>query len=56
MTELTDFVKDFLTDVETASALNLVMDKIPTQMLMMMIVVIVVGLVGAVLRLIFDAL
>ena len=56
MTEVTDFVKEFLTDVETASALKLVMDKIPTQMLMMMIVVIVVGLVGSVLKLIFDAL
>lgn len=56
MTEVTDFVKEFLTDIETASALNAIMDKIPTQMIMMMIAIIVVGLIGAVLRLIFDAL
>lgn len=56
MSEVTDFVKDFLTDIETASALQHCVDKIPTQMMMMMIAVVCVGLIGAVLRLIFDAL
>lgn len=56
MTELTEFVTNLLSDMDTANVISLCLEKIPNPMLLMMTVIVVVGFVGAVLRLIFDAL